>query len=59
MEFSQSTGTECGPKIAPANEAVEYIKEYKFHAALFNRTPYMGYPTDETDQLWRDLYSCE
>jgi hypothetical protein len=45
--------------IAPANEAVEYIKEHKFRAALFNNTPYMGYPNDETDKLWTDLYDCK
>ncbi|KAK4240933.1 hypothetical protein C8A03DRAFT_30900 [Achaetomium macrosporum] len=41
---------------SPANEAVEWIKEIKFTSALFSRTPYMGFPTDETDQLWLDLY---
>lgn len=47
------------PRIAPANGAIEYIKEQKFRAALFNNTPYMGYPTDETDKLWSDLYNCK
>ncbi|EPE30612.1 hypothetical protein GLAREA_03579 [Glarea lozoyensis ATCC 20868] len=42
---------------SPANGAVEYIKEQPFRAALFNNTPYMGYPTDETDKLWEDLYN--
>ena len=45
-------------QIAPANNAVEYIKEHKFRAALFNNTPYMGYPSDETDRLWSELYNC-
>ena len=44
---------------APANEAIEYIKEYKFRPALFEKSAYMGFPTDETDRLWKDLYSCE
>ncbi|KAL1988632.1 hypothetical protein VTN96DRAFT_8332 [Rasamsonia emersonii] len=42
---------------SPANEAVEYIPQQRFRAALFNNTPYMGYPTDETDKLWSDLYN--
>ncbi|PYI07694.1 hypothetical protein BO78DRAFT_366516 [Aspergillus sclerotiicarbonarius CBS 121057] len=42
---------------SPANEAVEYISEVPFRAALFNNTPYMGFPTDETDKLWSDLYN--
>ncbi|OJJ42509.1 hypothetical protein ASPZODRAFT_76693 [Penicilliopsis zonata CBS 506.65] len=42
---------------SPANTAVEYIKEVPFRAALFNNTPYMGFPTDETDKLWSDLYN--
>lgn len=45
--------------LAPANEAVEWIKEYKFTPALFSKTPYMGFPTNETDQLWLDLYDCK
>ncbi|KAL3421691.1 hypothetical protein PVAG01_05847 [Phlyctema vagabunda] len=42
---------------SPANEAVEYIEEQWFRAALFNNTPYMGYPDDEKDKLWEDLYN--
>ncbi|KAK8084275.1 hypothetical protein PG997_005546 [Apiospora hydei] len=44
-------------QLAPANEAIEYIPQHKFQSALFSHTPYMGYPTDETDQLWKDLYN--
>ncbi|PMD63757.1 uncharacterized protein K444DRAFT_626451 [Hyaloscypha bicolor E] len=40
----------------PANEAVEYIREQKFESALFSYTPYMGFPTNETDKLWENLY---
>ncbi|KAK4043257.1 hypothetical protein C8A01DRAFT_43745 [Parachaetomium inaequale] len=42
---------------SPANEAIEYIREYKFRPALFEKSAYMGFPTDETDRLWKDLYS--
>ncbi|GAB7336039.1 hypothetical protein MBLNU13_g08855t1 [Cladosporium sp. NU13] len=41
---------------SPANSAVEWIPEQKFRAALFNNTPYMGYPTDEIDARWSALY---
>ncbi|KAK4031469.1 hypothetical protein C8A01DRAFT_51453 [Parachaetomium inaequale] len=44
---------------SPANEAIEYIKEFKFRPALFEKSAYMGFPTDETDRLWKDLYSYE
>jgi hypothetical protein len=43
---------------APANRAVEY-RVQTFRGAMFNATEYMGFPTDETDQLWSDLYNCE
>jgi len=43
---------------APANEAVEHIQAHKFRAALVNHTPYIGFPTDETDRLWSELYNC-
>ncbi|KAL1963165.1 hypothetical protein VTN77DRAFT_8598 [Rasamsonia byssochlamydoides] len=50
--------TDARPYPGPsANEAVEYIPQVRFRAALFNNTPYMGYPTDETDELWSDLYN--
>lgn len=42
---------------APANEAVEYI-EHKFISALANTTEYMGFPDDEIDKRWSDLYNC-
>lgn len=43
-------------KTAPANGNVEYVKHH-FTAALLNKTEYMGYPDDETDQRWSDLYN--
>ncbi|KAL4899979.1 hypothetical protein BDW74DRAFT_171071 [Aspergillus multicolor] len=42
---------------SPAASAVEYIPAQHFRAALFNQTEYMGFPTDETDRLWSDLYN--
>ncbi|BAE62512.1 unnamed protein product [Aspergillus oryzae RIB40] len=42
---------------SPANDVVEYIPQQHFRAALFNQTEYMGFPTDETDKLWSDLYN--
>ncbi|KAL2705719.1 hypothetical protein AAEP93_000969 [Penicillium crustosum] len=42
---------------SPANDAIEYVKEFKFRAALFEKTPYMGFPSDETDRLWEELYN--
>ncbi|KAJ9606918.1 hypothetical protein H2200_008929 [Cladophialophora chaetospira] len=41
---------------APANGVVEYA-EHHFRAALFNFTEYMGFPDDETDRRWQDLYN--
>jgi hypothetical protein len=43
---------------APANSEVEYVPTV-FSSALFNGTAYMGYPTNETDALWEDLYNCK
>lgn len=42
---------------SPANSAVEY-EEKHFTAALFTKTPYMGFPSDETDRRWEELYNC-
>ncbi|PZC92761.1 DUF3328 domain containing protein [Pyrenophora tritici-repentis] len=40
---------------SPANNAVEYHEEH-FVAALANGTEYMGFPDDEIDKRWSDLY---
>ncbi|CAE7193445.1 hypothetical protein P3342_009432 [Pyrenophora teres f. teres] len=40
---------------SPANDAVEYHEEH-FVAALANSTDYMGFPDDEIDKRWSDLY---
>ncbi|CAN8099970.1 unnamed protein product [Discula destructiva] len=41
---------------SPANGAVEY-EELHFTAALANKTEYMGFPDDEIDKRWSDLYN--
>ncbi|SMY20992.1 unnamed protein product [Zymoseptoria tritici ST99CH_1A5] len=41
---------------SPANGAVSYIAEHKFTPALGKLTEYMGYPDDETDRKWQELY---
>jgi hypothetical protein len=35
---------------------VEYVENH-FRAALFNKTEYMGFPDDEMDKRWSDLYN--
>ncbi|KAH7030008.1 hypothetical protein B0J12DRAFT_745274 [Macrophomina phaseolina] len=40
---------------SPANNAVEY-HEVHFQAALANQTAYMGFPNDEIDKRWSELY---
>ena len=43
--------------LAPAREAVEY-EERLFDAAFFTKgNAYKGFPTNETDQLWEELYN--
>ena len=46
----------CVRDLAPANDHVEYV-EHHFTAALLNKTEYMGYPDDEIDKRWSDLYN--
>ncbi|KAK8044802.1 hypothetical protein PG993_004826 [Apiospora rasikravindrae] len=60
LAVRQDKGPRADPSVgvySPANEAIEYIPQHKFQSALFSHTPYMGFPTDETDQLWKDLYN--
>jgi hypothetical protein len=53
------TPVTCDPLriYSPANSVVEYEQKH-FTAALFTKTPYMGFPTDETDRKWEELYNC-
>lgn len=51
-------GSNADVLTAPANDAVEY-QELHFTAALANQTEYMGFPDDEIDKRWSDLYNCE
>ena len=38
---------------------MEY-EERQFDAAFFSSgNEYMGFPSDETDKLWEDLYNCK
>ncbi|KJX97225.1 hypothetical protein TI39_contig523g00003 [Zymoseptoria brevis] len=52
--------TECrDPSLgvySPASEAVSYIPEHRFEAALATHTDYMGAPNDEIDRRWEDLF---
>jgi len=43
---------------APVNHLVEY-HTVNVSTGFMTKTPYMGFPTDETDQLWEDLYQCK
>lgn len=44
---------------APASEHVEHVP-YVFKMAFLDDTsPYQGWPDDEKDQLWQDMYSSE
>ncbi|KAH8889433.1 hypothetical protein GQ53DRAFT_652198 [Thozetella sp. PMI_491] len=40
---------------SPASHLVEYYTT-NITTAFMTKTPYMGFPTNETDQLWEDLY---
>lgn len=45
--------------LAPAEEAVKYVPR-RFLAAFGKETsPYQGWPTDEQDQMWEDMYICK
>lgn len=44
--------------LAPANEAVEYM-QHTFGTHFFTSSLYMGFPDDEIDKRWEDLYNCK
>ena len=44
--------------IAPAKDVVEY-RQQTFTWNFWDKGEYMGYPTDEKDKLWSDLYNCK
>ncbi|KAH6613836.1 hypothetical protein C7974DRAFT_466359 [Boeremia exigua] len=50
-----SAGGCIDPLLTPANNAIEYHEKH-FEAALANYTEYMGFPDDEIDKRWSDLY---
>ena len=45
--------------IAPAEEASEYSPVIFSQAFGRDSSPYQGWPNDEQDRLWQDLYSGE
>jgi hypothetical protein len=45
-------------KTAPASQAVEYYP-HRFTWNFWDKGEYMGFPTDEVDQKWSDLYNCK
>jgi hypothetical protein len=45
--------------IAPAHEAIEY-ETRSFRRGFQNDTsPYQGWPNDESDALWEEMYSSK
>ena len=44
---------------APADEAVEYAPKLFHNRFDGDISPYQGWPTDESDALWVDLYDSE
>ena len=44
-------------QIAPARDVVEY-HQHRFTWNFWDKGAYMGFPTDEVDQRWSDLYNC-
>lgn len=42
---------------APAYEAVESVPTLFQLALLNDSSPYQGWPDDDKDQLWQDMYS--
>ncbi|KAG8404947.1 hypothetical protein J3459_022398 [Metarhizium acridum] len=46
-----------GGRYSPAEDAVEYVPiVFKLGNSLAS-SPYQGFPTDETDRLWQELYN--
>lgn len=43
--------------VAPAKEVIEY-EEKEFTWNFWDKGQYMGFPTDEKDKMWSDLYNC-
>ncbi|KIX09227.1 uncharacterized protein Z518_00306 [Rhinocladiella mackenziei CBS 650.93] len=44
-------------KIAPATPAVRYKNIVATAGLRYDRSPYQGWPSNESDQLWSDLYN--
>lgn len=43
---------------APLNEAVKYKNVLFKKGFITDLSPYMGWPDDEKDERWDDLYRC-
>ncbi|KAJ6785076.1 hypothetical protein PWT90_08530 [Aphanocladium album] len=44
---------------SPASDAVEYVESRFKIAFIKDESPYQGWPDDEKDQLWQDMYSSD
>jgi hypothetical protein len=51
-------GHELTRSEAPVNHLIEYHVT-NISTGFMTKTPYMGFPNDEIDGMWEDLYQCK
>ncbi|EGX90076.1 hypothetical protein CCM_06496 [Cordyceps militaris CM01] len=54
LQYGRSTDFDFN---TPAYEAIEYVPRVFTKAFLDDQSPYQGWPDDEKDQLWQNMYS--